>query len=112
MQIKVLMDRGVVHDVLRSKDCPEEIEVEIVHVDPDYRDYEALEEYTAKLREDPNLVSANYSTANFEAEVEEDDEEDELDNCQAGIYDCSTCPITGDCIREQTDSEECRRYVF
>ena len=31
---------------------------------------------------------------------EEDEEDVEENNCEAGIYDCDTCPNNGDCIRQ------------
>lgn len=35
------------------------------------------------------------------AEVDDDEDEDyEENNCEAGIYDCDTCPNNGDCIRQ------------
>ena len=65
MDIKVMMNRGCIEQVLRSKDCPADLEVEIVHVDPDYPDYEQLQEYREKLYADQSLVEAKFSSAHF-----------------------------------------------
>lgn len=70
MEIKVMMNRGIVESVLRSKDCPAGLDIEIVHVDPDYRDYEQLQDYSAELYADPNLAEVNFTTAHFDVEEE------------------------------------------
>ena len=68
MEIKVMINRGVVEAVLRSKDCPADLDVEIVSVDPDYPDYDKLQNYSDELYTDSNFASADYTCARFDME--------------------------------------------
>lgn len=46
-----------------------------------------------------------------EGYIEEPEEkEDEVDNCEAGIYDCNTCVLDGVCVRQGTaELEQAKR---
>jgi hypothetical protein len=63
MKVKVVIENGVVSTVL--KDCDEPIEVEIISIDNDYRDRQALEEHRDKIYADPAYKDCHYVTTNF-----------------------------------------------
>lgn len=56
VEIKVIIDRGVVHDVLKPIDCTN-CSVEIVYIDPDEGDYEEMKARRDALYEDSSLES-------------------------------------------------------
>lgn len=67
MKVKVIVHDGVVIGVLST----EEAEVEIVDIDKDYEDYEALKEYEQKLYDDPSLHEQDYTVARFDEKEEQ-----------------------------------------
>lgn len=64
MQIKVVIRDGIAEAVLINQDIP--VEVEIIDIDKDYRDAEALDEYADSFYSNPEYKSYDYTTANFE----------------------------------------------
>ena len=47
------------------------------------------------------VQSSDHCFMNFLFPEEDEEEEDsEENNCEAGTYDCDTCPNNGDCIRQ------------
>lgn len=64
MNIKVIIYDGIVHEVLTT----EPAEVEIVNIDRDYEDYEALCSYEQELYQDPALKSRPFTVARFDGE--------------------------------------------
>ena len=62
VQVKVIIEEGVATGVLADGD----VEVEIIDIDPDYEDCEALRRYEEKLRNDPILKEQDYTVAHFE----------------------------------------------
>ena len=61
MKIKVIIEEGIVSGVLANGDA----EVEIVDIDPDYEDYEALRKYEEEIRNDPALQEREFTVARF-----------------------------------------------
>lgn len=65
-KIKIIIYDGIVDCVLASgaiaKNPPK---VEIVDVDTGYEDYEALNDYATKIREDANFSDIPFSVADF-----------------------------------------------
>jgi len=68
MKVKVIVHDGIVIGVLAT----DAVEVEVVDIDKDYEDYEALKEYEQKLYGDPSLHEQDYTVAHFEDEGEQD----------------------------------------
>lgn len=64
MRIKVIIENGIVQDVLT--DATTAPDVEIIDVDKDYEDYEKLEAYRDKQYKDATLHSCEYSVARFD----------------------------------------------
>ena len=64
MRLKVIIHDGIPTDVLT--DNVEPLEVEILNIDRDYSDYDALEEYEEALLHDPNLRHVDFTTAHFD----------------------------------------------
>lgn len=62
MNIKVVIQDGIVTEVLADGTA----DVEVIDIDRDYEDYEALIQYAEKVRENPMLVSQAYTVAGFE----------------------------------------------
>jgi hypothetical protein len=62
MKIKVIIENGVVVNVV--KDSNEPVEVEIISIDNDYRDRQDLEEYRDKIYADPAYKDCDYVTTN------------------------------------------------
>lgn len=69
LQVKVIMDSGLVEGVLKDQDTP--IEVEVVAVDKDYEDYDQLQAYRDSLYENNSFRKCDFSVANFEDEEHE-----------------------------------------
>ena len=63
MKIKVIIENGVVSNVV--KNCDDPVEVEIISIDNDNKDRKDLEEYRAKIYADPNYMDCDYVTTNF-----------------------------------------------
>ena len=63
VRVKVIIEEGVATGVLADGD----VEVEIVDIDPDYEDCEALRSYEEGLRNDPVWKEQKYIVAHFEA---------------------------------------------
>lgn len=83
LDIKVIMDRGILESVLKDQHVP--VHVEVVHVDPDYEDYEQLEAYKNELYKDPAFFECDYSSCHFEPDHEISDPEHE-NVAGEGIY--------------------------
>ena len=62
MKVKVIIEEGIATGVLANGD----VEVEIIDIDPDYRDYEALRKYEEEVRDDPALRERAFTVAAFE----------------------------------------------
>lgn len=62
IRVKVIINDGIAVGVLADGD----VDVEIVDVDEDYEDYEALKEYEEELYGDPTLKEREYTVAHFE----------------------------------------------
>ncbi len=61
--IKVIIHDGIVVDVLTT--AP--VDVEVLDIDRDYEDFDALTRYEEELRQDPELRSRDYTVAHFDA---------------------------------------------
>lgn len=68
LNIKVIISDGIVEGVLKDSDAP--VQVEVVDVDRNYENYEALEEYREELYKDRSLVPCDYVVASLEEEME------------------------------------------
>ena len=66
IRVKVIIMDGVVSDVLSDGD----VDVEIVDVNKDYEDYDALVKRRDEVYEDETLKERDYKVANF---IEEDE---------------------------------------
>lgn len=66
IRVKVIIADGVVTDVLSDGD----VDVEIVDVNKDYADYDALVKRRDEVYEDKTLQERNYKVANF---IEDDE---------------------------------------
>ena len=62
VKVKVIIGEGIAVGVLADGD----VEVEIIDIDPDYRDYEALRKYEEEIRGDPALKEREFTVAAFE----------------------------------------------
>ena len=63
MKIKVIIENGVVTSVVKNSDEP--VDVEIVSIDDDYSDRQALEEYRDQIYADPAYKNCTHVTTNF-----------------------------------------------
>lgn len=68
IRVKVIINDGVACGVLADGD----VDVEIVDVDRDYEDADALEKYEEELRNDPSLKELDYTVAHFNGDGEAD----------------------------------------
>lgn len=64
--VKVIITDGIVSGVLANK----EVDVEIINIDDDYEDYEALCQYEDNLRNDKTLQDYDFTVAHFEEKSE------------------------------------------
>ena len=62
VKVKVIIEEGIATGVLADGD----VEVEIIDIDPDYRDYEALRKYQVEIRRDPAMKERAFTVAAFE----------------------------------------------
>lgn len=62
-KIKIITERGNVTQVLTDADIP--VEVEVIHVDPDYPDWPMLKKYAEDLSDDPAYKECPFVTADF-----------------------------------------------
>ena len=62
VKVKVIIEEGIATSVLANGD----VEVEIIDIDPDYRDYEALRKYEEEIRRDPAMKERAFTVAAFE----------------------------------------------
>ena len=62
VKVKVIIEEGIPTGVLADGD----VEVEIVDIDPDYGDYEALKKYEKEVRNDSALKDREFIVAAFE----------------------------------------------
>lgn len=60
--VKVIITNGIVSGILANK----EMDVEVVSIDDDYEDYEALCRYENDLRRDETLQSCDFTVAHLE----------------------------------------------
>lgn len=63
LDIKIVIDEGVVHAALVNQPLP--VNVEIIDVDPDYEDYKALDAYRNQLYQDPSYSDCSFTVARF-----------------------------------------------
>lgn len=61
MSVKIIIRENIVQEVLST----EPVEVEIVDINKDYEDYEALEAYERELYNDASLKSQDFTVAHF-----------------------------------------------
>ena len=61
VKVKIIIEEGIATGVLADGD----VEIEIVDIDPDYEDYEALREYEKEIRGDPALKEREFAVAHF-----------------------------------------------
>ena len=66
MRVKVIIHDGIVVDVLATA----QVELEVVDIDRDYEDCDALLRYEEELRQDPELQSRDYTVAHFDTSVQ------------------------------------------
>lgn len=66
LNIKVIIDNGVVDAVLKDQEIP--VRVEVVDVNNDYEDYEQLSVYRGELMANDSFVPCDFSVSNFEEE--------------------------------------------
>lgn len=66
LEIKVIINEGVVEAVLKNQDIP--VRLEVIDINTDYSDYEALEDYRNEVYDDPAFKDCDYTVANFEEE--------------------------------------------
>ena len=62
VKVKVIIEEDIAAGVLADGD----VEVEIIDIDPDYEDSEALRRYEKELQNDPSLKVRDYTVAHFE----------------------------------------------
>lgn len=62
MRVKVIIHDSIVVDVLATA----QIELEVVDIDRDYEDYDALLRYEEKIRQDPEFQRRDYTVAHFD----------------------------------------------
>ena len=60
-KVKVIIEEGIAVSVLSDGD----VEAEVVDIDPDYEDYEALRKYEEGLRGDPAMQERAFTVAHF-----------------------------------------------
>lgn len=68
IRVKVIINDGIVTGVLADGDA----EVEVIDIDKDYEDYEAISKYEEEVRSDPSLKERDYTVAHFESEEVEE----------------------------------------
>lgn len=64
IKVKVIIRNGIVEAVLHDSRLP--IEAEIVDIDDDYEDRDALEKYADRLYADRRMSGAQIAVAHFE----------------------------------------------
>ena len=67
LEIKVIINEGIVEAVLKNQDIP--VRVEVIDVNKDYSDYEKLDEYRDECHHDPSLKECDFTVANFEEDA-------------------------------------------
>lgn len=65
MRVKIIIRSGVPETVLADGD----VDVEIIDIDKDYNDYEALCKREREVLDDKTLQSIDFDTANFEEDT-------------------------------------------
>lgn len=63
--VKIVITDGIASSVLANK----KVDVEIISIDKDYEDYEALCQYEDSLRDDETLQKWDFTVAHFEEDV-------------------------------------------
>lgn len=114
LDIKVIMDRGILETVLKDQHIP--VHVEVVYVDPDYEDYEQLEAYKNELYKDPAFFECDYTSCHFEPDfnVSEPEYENEAgDGVQPDLQAVSVVAVIGNTEFGSVFSgtwDECEQY--
>ena len=62
MKVKIIIKEGIAVGALADGD----VEVEIIDIDPDYEDYEALKSYEKEVRSNSSLREREFTVAHFE----------------------------------------------
>ena len=62
VKVKIIIEEGIAVGVLADGD----VEIEIIDIDPDYEDYEALKSYEEEIRSDLGLRECQFTVAHFE----------------------------------------------
>lgn len=108
LQIKVVIEHGLVDAVLKDQDVP--VKVEVVDLDRDYEDYDRLSDYRASLYADDSLKPCDYSVADFT-----DDEPPAVGNTQGEreedpvrVYAVSVGGVKREVFAG--DLDECKRF--
>lgn len=66
MNIKVIIDDGVIRGVLKDSDAP--VHVELIDTSDSYKDSE-IEKHALSFLNDPNYINCEYEVADFEEYV-------------------------------------------
>lgn len=66
IDIKVIIDHGIVEEVLKNGNS--DVQVEVLDLDVDYEDYEKLAAYRKELYADKSFISCDYTVARFDEE--------------------------------------------
>ena len=66
MNIKVIIDDGVIRGVLKDSDTP--VHVELIDTSDSYQDSE-IEKHALSFLNDPNYINCEYEVADFEEYV-------------------------------------------
>ena len=61
MKVKIIIQEGIAQDVLST----EPVDIEVVDINKDYKDYEALRDYAEGLYTDPALKVQDFTVAHF-----------------------------------------------
>lgn len=112
LQIKVIVEDGIVQEVLKDNNVPVHVEVVDVDLDYDY-DWTAFRDYRDALCKDPNFMKCDYGVADITVKyppvVERAQGDREDDSLPEGYYEALDwyCERVGDDI----ESELVRRYA-
>lgn len=68
LNLKVILDNGIVEGVLKDKDAP--VQVEVLDIDEDYEDYAKLDAYRKEIYSDKSFIPCDYTVARFDEEPE------------------------------------------
>lgn len=68
LNIKVIINEGIVEAVLKDQNAP--VNVEVVDIDPDYEDFEQLDDYRKQLYADTSFQNCDHTVTHFYDEPE------------------------------------------